>query len=116
MTIELKIADIVGTGIWVASDDGQRVFDALAPALRTGDAVKLSFAGRELVITAFLNVAVGQIYGHPDLVEAARSRLSVVHADQSDLAKIKLVNDNAKVYFARKIADVRTRPGLDQGS
>lgn len=102
MKTKISIADVVGTDIWVSVDDGQRVFEVLAAALRAGGPVELSFRGREQVITAFLNSAVGQIYGHPDLVEAARNGLEVVDADGGDMAKLKLVVDNAKAYFAER--------------
>lgn len=102
MTMRLSIRDILQTSIWVSDKDGQKVFDILARALREDGPVELSFEGREKVITAFLNVAIGQIYADPNLVEALKAKLTLVDADQSDLSKVKLVVENAKRYFADK--------------
>jgi hypothetical protein len=50
-----------------------------------------------------LNVAIGQLYGEFSEDEI-RARLSVTDISQQDLALVKLVVDNAKVYFHRQRA------------
>jgi len=98
-----KIATIVGGGLCVASEDGQKVHDKIVPLIREGRKVALSFEGVDTVISAFLNAAVGQLYGEfPE--ERIRELLSVRDISQDDISILKRVVENAKRYFANKPA------------
>lgn len=99
----VRITDIVGGGLCVSVDDGQKVFDHLAPLIRAGAKVSLSFAGIETVISAFLNAAVGQLYGQFN-ESVIRELLSVSEISNEDAVLVKRVVDNAKRYFANKEA------------
>jgi len=95
----VRVFDIVGGPLCVSAEDGQRVHDKIAPLLREGNKVALSFEQVETLISAFLNAAVGQLYGEfPE--ERIRELLSVRGMDADDLAVLKRVTDNAKKYFA----------------
>jgi|BarGraIncu01122A_1022018.scaffolds.fasta_scaffold13982_2 hypothetical protein len=59
----LRVYDVVAGPRCVDTADGQRVHDKIVPLLRTDTAVVLSFDGITMVITAFLNAAIGQLYG-----------------------------------------------------
>ena len=67
--ILIRVLDVVGRPLAVDTADGQRVHDKIAPILREGSKVLLSFDGITMVITAFLNAAIGQLYGDPRLSE-----------------------------------------------
>ena len=92
--ITLQLTEIVGASLCVASADGQKVFEQVATALKDGQAVKLSFLNVENLTSAFLNAAVGQLYGNfpEDLI---RHSLSV----SEDLALLRRVVETAKLYF-----------------
>jgi len=82
----------------VSSADGNTVDDRIAEALRRREPVVLSFAGVEDVTSAFLNAAIGQLYGKFD--EALiRELLRVVDAEGDQLALLKRVVDRAKDFF-----------------
>ena len=100
--VDVSISAVTGTSTWVSSDDGQLVYDVLRPALLVGKVVKLSFRGRDQVITAFLNVAIGQLLNGEFEADDLRRRLLFVDADQTDLAKVSLVMRNALSYFERR--------------
>lgn len=102
-TVRLSMREIVGRGYAIEEAGGQRVFEQIAQAFRNGHRVQLSFANVELTIAAFLNVAIGQLYGE-FTEDEIRARLSVTDISQSDLALVKLVVDNAKAYFRRQRA------------
>jgi hypothetical protein len=102
-TVRLSMREIVGRGYAVEEAAGQRMSDRIAQAFRNGQRVELSFANVKLTIAAFLNVAIGQLYGEFSEDEI-RARLSVTDISQQDLALVKLVVDNAKVYFHRQRA------------
>ena len=96
--IVARVFDIVGSPVCVSADDGQAVHDKIAPLLREGRKVVLSFERVETTITAFLNAAVGQLYGEFS-EERIRELLSVRDMRPEDLVMLKRVVDNAKVYF-----------------
>jgi hypothetical protein len=94
----VRIFDIVGGPLCVSADDGQRVHDKIVPLLREGKQVVLSFEQVETLISAFLNAAIGQLYGEfPE--ERIRELISVRDMDEEDEAILKRVVDNAKSYF-----------------
>jgi hypothetical protein len=96
--IDMSVHEIVGNPLCVASDDGQKVHDRIAAALKEGVRVNLSFLNVKSVTSAFLNAAVGQLYGEFS-EEKIRESLQVSHADQDDLALLKRVVETAKAYF-----------------
>ena len=101
--IIVRVFDIVGGPLGVSAEDGQRVHDKIAPLLREGQKVVLSFEQVETLISAFLNGAIGQLYGEfPE--ERIRELLSVRDMEADDQAVLKRVVDNAKRYFANRPA------------
>lgn len=94
----VRVFDIVGGSLCVSAEDGQRVHDKIVPLLREGQKVVLSFEQVETLISAFLNAAVGQLYGEfPE--ERIRELVSVRDMDEEDVAVLKRVVENAKAYF-----------------
>jgi hypothetical protein len=97
-TISLQLTEIVGAPLCVASADGQKVYDQLAMAFKDDRRVNLSFLNVESLTSAFLNAAVGQLYGtFPE--EQIKRCLSVSNIDPDDLALLKRVIETAKLYF-----------------
>jgi len=94
----MKLMEIVGSKLCVASDDGERVHGQIAAALKEGKKVKVSFESVESLTSAFLNSAIGQLYGEfPE--EKIKSGLSVCDIETDDLDLLKRVVDTAKEYF-----------------
>jgi hypothetical protein len=106
--VEVSILGVVGGPIWVSAPDGQKVFDAISTPLRAGSKVSVSFSGRKQVITAFLNVAVGQLYSGKFSWTDIDARLSFADLGDGDLAKIEMVVLNAKRFFQQR----NQAPGL----
>ena len=97
--IVVMVFEVVGSGICVSSDDGQKVHDQIAAALREGKKIKVSFLNVESLTSAFLNAAIGQLYGEFS-DETIRESLSVSDMEQDDLALLKRVVETAKEYFS----------------
>ena len=98
--IAVQVYDIVGGPLGVSAGDGQRLHDKIAPLLKAGTPVVLSFERVEILISAFLNAAVGQLYGElPE--ERIRDLLSVRNLAADDLDMLSRVVDNAKLYFSK---------------
>lgn len=96
--ITVSIFEVVGSSLCVASDDGQKVYERLNTALAAERDIVVSFKNVSTLTSAFLNAAIGQLYGAFD-EEQIRSKLKVADAEQGDLALLKRVVDNAKLYF-----------------
>lgn len=94
----LFVFEIVGTPVCVASDDGQRVHDRIAAALKEGRSATLSFLHVSSLTWAFLNAAIGQLYGS-FTEDQIRSKLKVKNIEPDDLALLKRVVETAKQYF-----------------
>ena len=99
--IIVRAFDVIGSPLGVSSDDGQKVHDKIAPLLREGRKVSLSFERIETIISAFLNAAIGQLYGEfPE--DRIRELFGVRDMSPEDLALLKRVVDNAKLYFKNR--------------
>jgi hypothetical protein len=96
--IQIRLIDIVGSGFCVDADDAQKVHDLIADAFNAGKSVTLSFDGVISVITAFLNTAIGQLYGEFS-EEIIKAKLTVADIEPADLVKIRQAVDRAKSYF-----------------
>ncbi|MGB2987362.1 MAG: STAS-like domain-containing protein [Phycisphaerae bacterium] len=96
--LTIQVYEVVGSTLCVASDDGQKVHDRIAAALRENRNVALSFRNVESLTSAFLNAAVGQLYAS-FTEDQVRARVRVEDMEQDDLVLLKRVVDTAKQYF-----------------
>src|SRR5688572_15640767 len=96
--VELSVYEIVGSNLSIASEDGQKVYDRIEAALKEGRMVALSFRNVTSLTSAFLNAAVGQLYGSFD-EDRIRAKLKVQDMQADDRALLKRVVDTAKEYF-----------------
>ena len=95
----VRIADVVGAGICVDAADGQKVYGAIREKIIQKKRVIISFEEVTRVTTAFLNAAVGQLYGEFKEDEVREFMGPPIHADQHQLSRLKLVVERAKAYF-----------------
>ena len=97
--IKINIINIVGSSFCVEADDGQKVYNLIVKSFKEKKKVILSFLNVELLTTAFLNTAIGQLYR--DFSEDfIKEHLSVVEMSQSGLVSLKRVVETAKLYYA----------------
>ena len=94
----VSVFEVVGNSLCVASDDGQKVHDRLLTALKENRSVVLSFRNVTTLTSAFLNTAIGQLYGVFS-EDKIRTLLKVEEMPPDDLALLKRVVDTAKQYF-----------------
>lgn len=100
MKREMKISvyEVVGSPFCVASEDGQKVHDRLAAVIGAGHRAILSFHNVSTLTSAFLNAAIGQLYGSFS-EEQIRCLLKVEEMAPEDAALLKRVVETAKLYF-----------------
>lgn len=97
--INLRVADIIGSPLCISAEDGQKVFDKMESLLKSGQQITISFERVTMLISLFLNVAIGQLYGS-FTEEQVRALVKVDGLAEDDLEMLKRVVDNAKKYYA----------------
>ena len=96
--ITIAIFEVIGSPLCVASGDGQKVYQRLAAVLEEYRRVALSFRNVTTLTAAFLNAAIGQLYGTFS-EEQIRSLLKVEDMEPEDRELLKRVVETAKLYF-----------------
>lgn len=94
----ITVIEITGTDCCVAACDGQKVHDKIAAAFCENRRVEVSFAGTSDLTPAFLNSAVGQLYGSFP-IELIESSLFFIDIPEEDEVILKRVIGRAKTYF-----------------
>ena len=98
--ITVQVFDIIGGPLCVSAKDGQHLHDKIAPLLKAGTPVVLSFERVDILISAFLNAAVGQLYGElsEDRIDELLFFRDLAADDHEMLTHVVY---NAKAYFSR---------------
>lgn len=94
----INIVNIIGDVYGVEADDGQKVFTLIKKAFDRKQKVILSFLNIEMLTTAFLNTAVGQLYKDYS-EEEIKASLKVTNITDSGKISLKRVVDTAKLYY-----------------
>lgn len=93
----LKISDIINSKSAILSETGELVFQEIKKYIDQDESVTLDFTGISTLTTAFLNLAIGQLY---DLkpIDVLTSLVKIKRASVSDshFQKIALVLSNSK--------------------
>ena len=97
--ILIRVYQIVGGEVCVAADDGQKVYEQIVLVLQKGKQVQLSFQNVKILTSAFLNTAIGQLYGKYSEEEIKAGLLPPLDMDKDDLLLLKRVVERAKEYF-----------------
>ena len=97
--IRIKVTEAVGSDICVSSEDGAKVFEKLKVAMQTDRPVELDFSGVQIVISAFLNAAIGRLV-EKSSKEMIRNRIEFTHIAQEDKDLIDRVLENAEGFYA----------------
>ena len=98
--VAVNLYSIVGNSFCVAAEDGEKVYKARRTVLQNQKNVKLSFKNVEMVTTAFLNSAIGQLYNGEFDFKLLTESLSVIDISNDDKQSIKRVVDTAKLYYS----------------
>lgn len=96
--LEISVFETIGSQLCVASSDGQKIFERLNSAFEQDREVQLSFSNVTMLTSAFLNAAIGQLYGKFD-EKKIKKLLNAENIDDDDKVLLKRVVDTAKLYF-----------------
>ncbi|MFD0749207.1 STAS-like domain-containing protein [Mucilaginibacter calamicampi] len=95
----LIVKDILGSNTALSTDAGGVLFTEIHKALSGKQDIKLDFRDVEVMSSAFLNVAIGQLY-HAFGPDELNEHLKIVNLPVEDRALLKKVIDRAKEYFS----------------
>lgn len=94
----INIVNTIGDVYGVEAEDGQKVYELIRKAIDGGHKVILSFLNIEMLTTAFLNTAIGQLY-KDYTEEQIKNHLQVTHISDSGKVALKRVVDTAKLFY-----------------
>lgn len=97
--ITIQVFDEVGGSAAISVDDGNNIFAKIDHAITNKVNVVLSFQNIELIITAFLNAAIGQLYSKYTSEELT-AHLQITNVRPEDKRLFKMVIERAKEYFS----------------
>jgi len=97
--IAVRVADYTGGPFAVSVEDGQRLCERIAPLLREGTRVALSFAGVEVLIGAFVKAALGPFCADFP-VGRLEELLSLRDIKPDDHGTVERAILNARAYYA----------------
>lgn len=95
---KIVIDELVTNHIAVTPDEGKPIFDSLFESLEKKEKVVLDFTGMEIITTAFLNVAIGDLYKTYSS-EQLKELLVLSGLDEAGKRRIKKVTDRAKLFY-----------------
>jgi len=94
----ISVFNLVGSGFCVEAKDGDTIFSAITKALKQEVAVEISFQNVEMLTSAFLNTAIGQLYKDFS-EEKIRALIKVSDITKADNALLRRVIETAKLYY-----------------
>lgn len=96
--ITVSIVNVIGDVYGVEAEDGEKIFQLIIRAFKDHKKVNLSFKNIEMLTTAFLNTAIGQLY--KDYTEDfIKENLKVSDISESGKVSLKRVVDTAKLFY-----------------
>lgn len=101
LTIVLSVKNIINSDTAVSSEDGNLVYIEIDKEIDKGMIVELDFSGITMMITAFLNAAIGQLYKKYNGGKLNKV-LKLKNVADEDIVLFLKVIDRAKEYFTNK--------------
>ena len=101
--VAIRVADYTGGPFAVSVADGQRLCERIAPLLRAGKPVLLSFAEIEVLIGAFVTAALGPLCADFP-VGQLEDLLSLRDITPDGRCAVEHAMRNARAYYANPVA------------
>lgn len=99
----LVIKDIINSELAVSTENGIKVFELVDSYLQRKEKVELDFSGITIMITAFLNAAIGSLYSNKEYTgEFLNEYLKLKNVEKDDRVLFRDVIQRAKEYFSDK--------------
>ena len=106
--MKINIRDVVGENC-ITFEAGQKVYDLIHPELRAGRVVELDFSGVRVIVSLFLNAAIGRLLEKTSSDDLTRL-LKITNLNSTGWATLKQVVASAKEYYT----DPKVREAVDR--
>ena len=97
-SLTIKVNEFISCNKGITPDEGKIIYDKLINAFSEGAKVVLDFSNVEMMTTAFLNVAIGNLY-KTYKSEQLKEMLKFEKVSEMTAFRIKKVTDNAKEFY-----------------
>lgn len=102
----IVIKDVIKTDLAVTAEKAQYLFDLLTRNIKDHQSVILDFTGVRILTTAFLNIAIGELYR----IEKSKVLNKYIKFDTKSMtelqfSKIKMVMSNSKEKLSKREQD-----------
>lgn len=94
----VKVHELVGENA-ITLDDGQTVYDRIAPSLKDNKSVEVDFSDVDVFSSPFFNAAAGQLLKDSDAADLNRL-VKFTNLNPAGSAVLKRVIENSKQYYA----------------
>jgi hypothetical protein len=94
----IRVRDVVGDPRCIRVEDGHRVYELIAPIVREGKHVFVSFDGVEMMIPPFISSAFGRLYGE-FTKPRIHSKLFLIDISSRDLDIFQCTMEWAEFYY-----------------
>lgn len=98
---QLLVKEVIKSSIAVSSEDGHVVFNRIKQILDDKQKIVIDFQDIEMLTTAFLNAAIGQLYSEYTS-ELLNESIHFANVDEDDKILFKKVVLRAREYFEHK--------------
>lgn len=96
--VEIKINDHISLRQGITPEEGRIINNLISEAFSKGENVILDFSDVDMLTTAYLNVAIGELYGTYTSDEL-KHRLTLVNYSDVTAERIKRVTTRAKQFY-----------------
>ena len=98
-SIQISMYNILGNSYCAQAEDGQKIFELIKKAFKEKKKVIVSFQNIDLITSAFLNTAIGQLYDGTFSEKDIKNSITVTDMENDDMLLLKRVIDTAKLYY-----------------
>lgn len=114
MSTMIKVKDFLNTPMAVSTDKAELIFNECKSIIEDGENVDINFEDIKLVITAFLNIAIGKLYGLNINDETIDKRLKFTNTTPSIEKMIDKVILNSKKFYSNRVDGERNNDYLNR--
>lgn len=96
--VNIKVFDVIRCKFCVATEDGEKIYNEIFRNLNKKKKIMLSFSGINLIMPAFLNASICQLYRQFD-EDVIDNNLIITDLKEEDRNLLRIHNHKAKRYF-----------------
>lgn len=103
MNTIIKVRDFLNNPMAVSTDKAELIFNEGRNAIERGENVEFNFEDIKLVITAFLNISIGKLYGLNIDYTKIDKCLNYTNTSPAVQNMIETVVSNSKKFYSNRI-------------